>query len=213
MTKPNAIAIAVALGAIALIWAVLFVRDSGKHEAAPPPALPAPVPEPEAQAEDAAAPSDAAGLSGPAPAASAPAAAPTPGAPPERVRPTAEQLQREARPEQMGPVERLKAAYESDARDRDAGETEQRIRKQLTQDEIPATLVRRVSCVKTVCKIELNWRQGDGHAYMIALMNLVSQVSQELAAEPLGNDEGQAMYPIDVYVSRVVPPYATQQPE
>jgi hypothetical protein len=118
----------------------------------------------------------------------------------------------EARPERMGPVDKLKAAYESDPRDPDAGATEALIRKQLEQPEIPVGMLRRVSCVKTVCKLELRWTSDDRQAYMIAMMSLVNHVSQELAAEPVGQDDGQLTLPIDVYVSRIVPSFEATRP-
>ena len=107
----------------------------------------------------------------------------------------------------MGPVEELKAAYESDARDAEAGAMEDRIRDHIGGVENASELVRKVTCVKSVCKLEMRWTPALAETYMGAMMNLVSRTSEKLAAEPIGADEGQAVRPIDVYVSRIVPPY------
>jgi hypothetical protein len=112
------------------------------------------------------------------------------------------------RPERMGPVEELKAAYESDARDAEAGAAEQRIREQFSAVEGAPDLLRKVTCVKSVCKLELRWTPAHKEAYMGGMMSIVSRFSQKLAAEPVGEDDGQAVRPIDVYVSRIEPPYA-----
>ena len=108
------------------------------------------------------------------------------------------------RPQKMGPFEELKASYERDERDAEAGATEQRIRELLKQPDIPEGVVRRVSCVKSVCKLELS--VSDLQSYMVLMMGLVSNISEKLAAAPAGEDEGQQVHPMDVYVSRVVPP-------
>jgi hypothetical protein len=106
----------------------------------------------------------------------------------------------------MGPFEELAASYERDERDGEAGATEQRIRELLKQPDIPEGMVRRVSCVKSVCKLELSWSVNDKPAYMVLMMGLVSNISHRLAAAPVGEDDGQQVYPIDVYVSRIEPP-------
>lgn len=112
----------------------------------------------------------------------------------------------EQRPEKMGPFDELKAAYASDGRDPEAGATEARIRELLDQPDIPEGMLRQVSCVKSVCKLELRWSTGDQQAYMVLMMTLVSKISQKLAAAPVEDDEGQQTHPIEVYVSRVEPP-------
>jgi len=109
----------------------------------------------------------------------------------------------------MGPVEELKAAYKSDVRDSEAGDVEEQIRGHFKHEELPEQLLRNVSCVKSACKLELNWTAGDKQAYMIVMMNLVSHVSQKIAAEPVGNG-GEAVHPIDVYLSRTEPPYVPE---
>ena len=107
----------------------------------------------------------------------------------------------------MGPVDELKVAYERDARDAEAGALEERIRGHFDAVEIPPELVRKITCVRSVCKLELRWTPAHREQYLIAMMNLVSHVSQKVAAEPVGEDDGQDVRPIDVYVSRIEPPY------
>jgi hypothetical protein len=108
------------------------------------------------------------------------------------------------RPQKMGPFEELKASYDRDQRDAEAGATEQRIRELLKQPDIPEGMIRRVSCVKSVCKLELS--VDDLQSYMVLMMGLVSNISEKLAAAPVGEDEGQQVHPMDVYVSRIEPP-------
>ena len=201
--KKHAIAISVGIGALLLIWGVVLLSGSDEQPtpAQAPIDAPAPIPTPE---ETTAAP-----RAEPEP----PGAEPTPApeAPPARQRIPGDQAaaaaDAQARPETIGPVEELKTAYQSDPRDPEAGAMEERIRGHLKQVEIPEGLVRRVSCVKSACKLEVNWTSDHRHGYMIAMMSLISHVSQQVAAEPVGDDDGQAVHPVDVYVSRVVPPY------
>jgi hypothetical protein len=194
--KKQVITIVVALGALMLVWALFFLSGSEGPPTGKAP-LETPEPTPEEAAEPTAAPDPA-----------APDVEPAPAAPPVRRIP-GEQAAADAqdRPEKIGPVEELKAAYQSDARDPEAGATEERIRGHLKQDEIPAELVRRVSCVKSVCKIEVSWTSDRRHGYMIAMMSLISHVGQQVAAEPLAEPDGQQVHPVDIYVSRLVPPY------
>jgi hypothetical protein len=207
----RALVIAVAAGAVVLVWAALYFPRSGSTDRAPAPA-PAPVEVEQPAAAGVAAPprvEQAPAAPGPAPApppakpTPAPAAAPAP-SPESAVSASAPAL----RPERMGPVDELRVAYERDARDAEAGELEQRIRGHLHAVEIPGEMLRGVSCVKSVCKLQLRWTPAHKEAYLIAMMNLVSHVSQKIAAEPVGEDEGQDVRPIDVYVSRIEPPYS-----
>jgi hypothetical protein len=201
----STLAISAGVGVMVLVGAVLFFSGAGERSAPAQRPIEVPTPMPEAGL--------AAGDAVPTPpekepeeteeeeGAATPAIAPSPvNAPDERPRD-------EHRPEKMGPVDELKAAYERDTRDNDAGATEARIREQFKQAEIPEGMLRRVSCVKSACKLELRWTVGDSHAYMIAMMGLVKNVSQELGAVPVGADEGQQVHSIDVYVSRIVPSY------
>lgn len=209
--KKRTVAISLGLGAVLLVWAAVFFSHSGEQ---PAPALP-PIEPPEEVAQPSA--QDASLAPRVAPAAAAEPVA-TPATAPSQDRPAADppSSSQRARPERMGPIDELEAAYQSDVRDPEAGEAEERIRGQLEHEDIPAELLRRVSCVKSVCKLELRWTSDDNQAYMIAMMSLVSNISQKVAATPVGEDHGEDAYPIDVYVSRIEPPYklpAGSQPE
>jgi len=192
------IVISVAVGALLLIWAAFFMPSSKDDGAAAAPV--------------AHEPSEAAsGAQAPAPSVAPPTSAqeepaPTPEAPPERTRTKPELPHTAQRPEKMGPFEELKARYASDARDAEAGATEERIRKLLKQPEIPEGMLREISCLKSVCKLDLRWTTNDSEAYMILMMSLVTTISQKLAAAPAGADEGQPVHPLEVYVSRIDPP-------
>jgi len=191
--KKRAIAISVGLGAILLVWVVVLLSDSGEQPAPAQPSLEAAEPAPEEPAAEQAAPS--------VEPTEAEAEAPSQQRSADERQPVVQD-----KPEKFGPVEELKAAYQSDPRDPEAGATEDRIRGALKEhDEIPAELVRRVSCVKSVCKLEVSWTSDRRHGYMIAMMSLIGYVSQQVAADPVGEHEGQEVHPIDVYVSRVVP--------
>lgn len=192
--------ISMGLGALALVWAVVLVSGSDEQPTPAPAPIEAPEPTPAAP--------DAEPRAEPKP--FVPDVEPTPAAEPPHSPQNAaadEAPDAQDRPEKIGPVEALKAAYQSDPRDPEAGAVEEHIRERLKQVEIPAELVRRVSCVKSACKLEVNWTSDNRHGYMIAMMNLISHISQEVAAEPLGDNDGQAVHPVDVYVSRIVPPY------
>jgi hypothetical protein len=142
--------------------------------------------------------------------AAAPAAAPTaptpsaptaePGAPLDRP-PTDETL-----PTRMGPVDQLRARYDEDSRDSAAGPAEQRIRDLFGTSQVPAELLRRVICTQRVCKLELRWSRERHNAYVIVMMSLVGDFSQELAADTPGADLGGGVHPIEVFVSREAPP-------
>ena len=196
----STIAILAGVGVMILVGAVLLFSGGGEPSAPAPTAMevPTPMPETELVAGDAVPPppdeepEETEEGEGAAP----PASAPSP-----------KEAPKERRPEKMGPVDERKAAYEHDARDSDSGEIEERIREQFKQADVPEGMLRRVSCGKSACKLELRWTVGDSQAYMIAMMNLVSHVSRKIAAAPVGNDEGQEVHPIDVYVSRLEPPY------
>jgi len=199
--KKSAIAIAVGVVAIVLVWAVVLLSSSDDQ------------PAPEQTSNEAAEPAIEQQVAEPnLERPGEPSAAPTPAAaaaPPSPKRIPSDQLppDYQSRPEKLGPVAELKAAYDSDPRDPAAGATEERIRGHLKQEEISPELVRSVSCVKSVCKLEMNWKSDERHGYMIAMMSLISHVSQQVAADPVGDNDGQEVHPIDVYVSRVVPPY------
>jgi hypothetical protein len=203
----RALVIAVAAGAVVLVWAALYFPSASST--VPANGRP-PVEADHPPSAGAVAPPSA--VRPPA----VPAAAPVPTAAPPPVMPerapsgstaTADDPPPDLRPEKMGPIEELKAAYASDTRDHEAGALEERIRGHLKAVETPPEMLRGVSCVKSVCKLELRWTPADKEAYLIAMMNLVSHVSQKVAAEPVGEDDGQAVRPIDVYVSRIEPPY------
>lgn len=199
--KKHAVSISVAIVALLLVWAVVFLASSDEQPAAEQAPIDAPAPTPQETAPE------PRGETEPA----VPGAEPTPApeAPPARQRIPGDQAAAEVKdqPGKLGPVEELKAAYQSDPRDPEAGATEERIRGHLKQDEIPEGLVRRVSCVKSACKIEVNWTSDHRQGYMIAMMTLISHVSEQVAAEPVGDIDGQTVHPVDVYVSRVVPPF------
>jgi len=190
LTK-RTIAILIGLGAILLVWAVVFLPGSD------------PQPKPEEKPLETPEPVPEAAMPNTEPTLGAPSAAPTPPAPPSEQHAPAElRPSEQPRAEKIGPVEELKAAYESDGRDPEAGATEERIRKHLKEMEVPAEMLRRVSCVKSVCKLEVRWAARDSQAYMVAMMTLIKHVSQKLAADPAGEDEGNGVYPVDLYVSR-----------
>jgi hypothetical protein len=196
----SAIAIAAGVAAIVLVWVVIFLSSSDDQPAVEH----TPIETSESAIEEQVAEANVE----PPP---EPSAAPTPpaAAPPSPQRIPSDQLppDYQSRPEKIGPVAELKAAYQSEPRDPEAGATEERIRGHLKQEDIPPQLVRSVSCVKSVCKLEMNWTSDERHGYMIAMMTLISHIGQQVAADPVGNDDGQAVHPIDVYVSRIVPPY------
>lgn len=205
----RAVVILVGISAI-FVWAMwLFSSDDEPPVPAPPPsaAIEPTLPEPIAT------PDAALRVEPQRPASPAPPQDPPVNAPAPNSDVAAEQRSHaDDPPSRMGPVDELKAAYESDVRDAEAPETEQRIRAHFDQVDVPPELVRSISCVKTVCKLELRLSAGLKEAYMVAMMNLVSHVSQEIAMEPVGPDENQVVLPIDVYVSRVVPPYMPGTP-
>lgn len=203
--EKRTIAIAASIGATLLVWAALF---STTDERPPPARTPNDAHEPVTESEPAA-PSAV-----PAPEEPEPEPTPVPsGAPPPELDDDDDDEHSPAgdRPERMGPVDELKAAYESDGRDPEAGATERLIREQFKLPEVPEGMLRHVSCVKSACKLELRWTSNDRHGYMIALMSLINHVSQELAADPVDEDHGQQVHVVAVYVSRTVPSFMATQ--
>jgi hypothetical protein len=146
------------------------------------------------------------------PPANAPSAepAPPPQAPPaEQAAPTAaDQI---PAPERTGPVEELKAAFESEPRDSNATEAESAIQAAFRRPEVPSGLVKSVLCRTSVCKVETRWTPAGAAGFMGAFMNLVASpegasnrmFGPEIAVAPEGAPDTNGERSIDVYLKRI----------
>jgi hypothetical protein len=66
---------------------------------------------------------------------------------------------------------------------------------------VPPGLLAGVLCRKSVCKIEVRWREEHNTAYMLALTSLLNDFSPETAFAP-GPPDARGVTPIDVYWRR-----------
>jgi hypothetical protein len=192
--------VGIALGALALIWALVLI-PRGDAPSAPP--SPADEDEDEVAAY-------------PAPEAAEPPELPEepeePAQPQERPEPDRPAAALEPDPDLgppnvMGPISEMRKAYKEDTRDPDARATEQRVQDAFLREDVPQEMLRSVSCVKSVCKLELLWSPENQPFYMIGMMNMINHISQKVSAEPVGGDLGRGQYRVEVFVSRIEPPF------
>ena len=203
-----AIALLLAVGIVLMWWGTRdaprpapVVAESAPEEDDEPAAEP-----PIAQEPPAAPPAQPAPLAQAAPAvpaAPAPAApaAPAPAQPgPEEHTQTPEGASPPTAP--VGPIEKLKSAYESDPVDPQARDAEHELRALFGLQETPIGMLQDIRCRKRACKIELRWLPDKPFAYMGAGMLIATKINPEIAVEPSGPSDPNGPIRYDMYVSR-----------
>lgn len=204
--------IALIVGAAAIWWAALGgptpeaeeLADAASETDQPAAAPTAPTDTPPSEPTAPAAPPANGPSADPAPAA---ALAETP--PPPQPTPTPEE--QIPAPERTGPVDELKAAFESEPRDSNATDPESAIQAAFHRPEVPSGLVKSVLCRSSVCKVETRWTPAGAAGFMGALMSLVAspegaanrKFEPEIAVAPEGAPDANGQRSIDVYLKRL----------
>jgi len=171
-----------------------------------PPTLPEPAPEPEPTPPlptQAAAPPQPAFEQSVRPSAdegpehAAPAAAPGAPGPGEETRPPPKP------PGMAGPIDVLKHAYETQARDALwASDTEKRIGAMFGTKEVPAEMLTAASCRTAVCRIELRWTTADAEAFL-GVHERLSHDFSEIGIQPIPAAEDEPdQHRVDLYLAR-----------
>ena len=124
------------------------------------------------------------------------------GSPPVKVRP----------PDRLGPVDALKAEFDTEPRASTASELEALIEGPLRRPEAPAGLFKSVLCRTSVCKIETRWTPDRAQGFLATLMQLVTMQSggsqvfeHNLGISPEGEPAADGTRAIDVYLKRIAP--------
>jgi hypothetical protein len=103
--------------------------------------------------------------------------------------------------EPMGPVARLKHAFETDPVDPQAIAAERELRALVGGPEVPVEMLERVMCRKRACKLQLIWLPDKPLAFMGLGMKVSTEINPEIAVDPHEPDEkGVRRY--DLYVPR-----------
>jgi hypothetical protein len=100
-----------------------------------------------------------------------------------------------------GPFAELKAKYENSPRDAEAPEIERFVRDQFGKDEVPADMLRTVSCHAEVCRIELFWSPDRVLAFMRLSMTWARAFSMDMGVAP-GEKNSDGFTPLEMYLSR-----------
>jgi hypothetical protein len=106
-------------------------------------------------------------------------------------------------PSMAGPVDVLKHAYETQARDALwASDTEKRIGAMFGTKEVPAEMLTAASCRTAVCRIELRWTTADAAAFL-GVHEHLSQDFSEIGIQPIAPADGESEHhQVDLYLAR-----------
>ena len=107
-----------------------------------------------------------------------------------------------------GPFAELKAKYENSPRDAKAPETETFLREQFGKDEVPADMLRSVSCLEEACRMELYWSPDRVLAFMRLSMFWARAYSMEMGVSA-GEKNADGFTPLEMYLSRKPGPDGT----
>lgn len=205
MNRSVAVGIAALLLTGALLW--WWASRDAQVTAAVDPQTAVPVAEEEPFEPDE--PEDAGGalVAAPAPPASpqpAPAEPPTPSTavapappPPEQITPPPAT--------QLGPVARLKYAFDHDPVDSGAGAYEERIAAVFGEghNKAPIAMLLKTTCHLRACKVELRWTPDQPYGFVAAGTLLGTNVNHDIAADPVGpQPDAQGARRIDIYIAR-----------
>jgi hypothetical protein len=106
-------------------------------------------------------------------------------------------------PEMAGPVDVLKHAYETQARDALwASDTEKRIAAMFGTKEVPAEMLTAASCRTAVCRVELRWTSADAQAFLGVHEHLSHDFSN-IGIQPMSAaDDEPDHHRVDLYLAR-----------
>jgi len=106
-------------------------------------------------------------------------------------------------PALAGPVDVLKHAYETQARDALwASDTEKRVGAMFGTKEVPADMLTAVSCRTAVCRLELRWTTADAQAF-VGVHERLSHDFSEVGIQPIAPADGESdHHQVDLYLAR-----------
>ena len=106
-------------------------------------------------------------------------------------------------PGASGPIDVLKHAYETQARDALwASDTEKRIGAMFGTKEVPAEMLTGASCRTAVCRIELRWTPADAQAFT-GVHEHLSRDFGEIGIQPIAPADGESEHHrVDLYLAR-----------
>lgn len=106
-------------------------------------------------------------------------------------------------PSMAGPIDVLKHAYETQARDALwASDTEKRIGALFGTKEVPAEMLTAASCRTAVCRVELRWTPADAAAFL-GVHEHLSRDFGEIGIQPIAPADGESEHhQVDLYLAR-----------
>jgi hypothetical protein len=106
-------------------------------------------------------------------------------------------------PGMAGPIDVLKHAYETQARDALwATDTEKRIGAMFGTKDVPAEMLTGASCRTAVCRIELRWTAADAQAFL-GVHEHLSREFGEIGMQPIAPaDDESDQHRVDLYLAR-----------
>ena len=108
-------------------------------------------------------------------------------------------------PKAQGPVNELKAAFDSEPRDALwAKDAEAKIAGVFSGEDMPDTLLDKSACQKTVCRVDVTWSQENAAPYLDAVEELHRAFAADFAVAPQApaDKEGEDALAVHVYVMR-----------
>lgn len=104
--------------------------------------------------------------------------------------------------EPHGPVDEYKARYASEPRDSAASDAESLVAAAFKPTDGRAQFLRNVLCRETICRMELNFSDGEIGPYVAAMTRLTLNFDREFAINPLPNPDGLQPRPVEVFLKR-----------
>jgi hypothetical protein len=106
-------------------------------------------------------------------------------------------------PSMAGPIDVLKHAYETQARDALwASDTERRIGTMFGTKEAPAEMLAGTSCRTAVCRIELRWTSADAEAFL-GVHERLSREFGDIGIQPIAPADSESdSHQVDLYLAR-----------
>jgi hypothetical protein len=123
-------------------------------------------------------------------------------APPEGAARPAAQQESSGPLRASGPIEEMKARFQSDPRDPRAHDYEQLIRRTFREKDIPEALLASALCKKSVCRVSLRWAPDRHMGTMEGLTRLVSSFDEQVAFDPAATAKPSGETDVDVYFAR-----------
>lgn len=109
-------------------------------------------------------------------------------------------------PKPQGPINELKAAFDSEPRDALwAKDAEAKIATVFAGEAMPESLLDKSACQKTVCRVDVTWSQENAAPYLDAVDELHKVFGADYAIAPQApadEEEGEDALAVHVYVMR-----------